>query len=106
MRANQSSRARVEPVMTALFDIDCESMSGNEPTTFLAYRQDRSDPVWNSSVAIGRIDSESNDTSLPLDDRPHAKPKTSSYRLLDWLSAIGLLLASLAIVITVKHFIL
>ena|SRR5690242_12124911 len=105
MRANQSSRARVEPVMTALFDIDRESLSGNEPTTFVAYRQDRSDPVWNSSVALERIDSESNDTSLPLDDRSHPKP-TSPYRLLDWLSAIGLLLASLAIVITVKHLIL
>jgi hypothetical protein len=104
MRANQSSESRVEPVMTALFDIDGVSLSGNEHTTFIAYRQERSEPVWDSSVLLERIDREIDGTPRPLIDDSRTKPETTSYRLFDWLSAIGLLLASLAIVITVNHF--
>jgi hypothetical protein len=103
MRSNHSSWGRVDPIMTDLCDVDGISALGNEREMPMMSRAQRSEPMWSCNVELDQVEHQTGRDAPPDVHRFSEQRKASSYRLLDWLSAIGLLLASLAIAITVNH---
>ena len=91
---------RLDPVFSskvadAVFDTNAESEKTTEP---MCESQQRSEPIWNPEgpvlLALAQIDAIY--STLAVDQPPKTRNR-DSYRLIDWLTAIGLLITSIAI---------
>ncbi len=101
MPSLNSPYKRLDPVFSskvadAIVDTNAGARKTTEP---LCERQQRSEPIWNPEgpvqLAMDQIDAIY--SALAAEQPPKTRNR-DSYRLIDWLTAIGLLITSIAMV--------
>jgi hypothetical protein len=98
MRSSETPYERIEPVLSPLNVTDKRpgaSAATRIHNESLHQTQQRSEPVW-SANSLAELEVEQPAHELPQ-PRQLSKSGYGSYRLIDWLSAMGLLAASFAI---------
>jgi len=93
----QRQSARLEPVLSSLSlaDEDRNSMTVPPILEEAIYPRDaRSEPVW--LHASDSLSENAGGGNVPM-QRERPRPRRRAYRLIDWLTAIGFLVAGMAI---------
>jgi hypothetical protein len=92
---------RLDPVFSSkVAEVVGDTNAGAEKTAEpMCESQQRSEPIWNPEVSV-RLAMDQIDAiySTLVAQRPPKTRNRDSYRLIDWLTAIGLLITSIAMV--------
>ena len=82
---------RLDPVFSSnVVDEVVDTNPGSEKTTApVCERQQRSEPIWNPEVLVQLVLDQINPYSSLAAEQPPKTANRNSYRLIDWLTAIG-----------------